>query len=303
MGDVKKYATPAAFKAGLEARVNALARAQGRPMNRVRTLAVMERFLARALVVMPESCMLKGGLALELRLDRARTTKDIDLRLIWPADGVGDLLARAAALIVDPDDYLRFTVEADPEHPTIEGDGVVYDGFRFVVTATIAARQYADKFGVDVAFADAVHGPAVELVGSDTFAFVGIEPIRVRAYPVGSHIAEKLHAYTLPRSAERPNSRVKDLPDIALIAASTGLDADDLRAAIRTTFDFMASHPMPTSVPDAPPSWVDRYRKMAQDEDLRWRDLAELLAAARAFLDPVLAGRAGTWDPVAWECG
>ena len=72
MGGVRSYGSPLAFKAALEARVNALAKEQGRPMNRVRTLAVMERFLARMLAVLPETCMLKGGLALELAAARLK---------------------------------------------------------------------------------------------------------------------------------------------------------------------------------------------------------------------------------------
>ncbi len=299
MGGVRRYASPLAFKAALEARVNALAKERGRPMNRVRTLAVMERFLARALAVVPDTCMLKGGLALELRLDRARTTRDIDLRLIGYPDQVQSQLEQAAALKVEPDDYLRFRVVPDPDHPTLAGDGVVYDGYRFVVTTTLAGRPYADTFGVDIAFADAVHGTPDELFGSSVFAFIGIEPVRARVYPLGSHLAEKLHAYTLPRAPERPNSRVKDLPDIALLATSGPFDAVDLRVAITTTFEFRASHPVPGHLPDPPRNWGDRYRRMA-DEGLRWKELSEVFAAARAFLDPALSGSNGTWDPEAW---
>jgi hypothetical protein len=43
-------------------------------------------------------------------------------------------------------------------------------------------------------------------------------------------IAEKLHAYTLPRA--RPNSRLKDLSDLALLASVQSLDAKRVRAAL-----------------------------------------------------------------------
>ena len=49
-------------------------------------------------------------------------------------------------------------------------------------------------------------------MAEDVLAFAGIAPPTLRLYPVETHIAEKLHAYTLPRP--RPNSRVKDLPDL-----------------------------------------------------------------------------------------
>jgi hypothetical protein len=295
---VKTYTNPAAFQAALESRVRDLAKEQGRPVNRVRTLLVMERFLARIVAVFPASAILKGGLALELRLHKARTTRDIDLRLLGAPGEAAVLMARAAALVPEPDDFLRFVVTPNAEHPTMEGEGVVYEGFRFDVNATLAARRYADPFGVDVAYADVVHGPPDELVGSDLFSFIGSEPVRVRAYPAASHLAEKLHAYTLPR--KHPNSRVKDLADIALIATMDGHDAEDLAAAIGETFAFRATHPVPAALPDPPPDWVERYRRMARDEDLPWRELDELLLAARAFLDPVLAAASGRWDPERW---
>jgi hypothetical protein len=42
---------------------------------------VFDRFLARVVAVLGDAVLLKGGLVLELRLERARTTKDIDLRV------------------------------------------------------------------------------------------------------------------------------------------------------------------------------------------------------------------------------
>ncbi len=83
----------------------------------------------------------------------------------------------------------------------IEADGLRYDdGSRGGPTVR--------SFGVDVAVGAPIVGTPQEHDGSDTLAFVGLSPPRFRVYPVETHIAEKLHAYTLPR----PNSRVKDLP-------------------------------------------------------------------------------------------
>lgn len=298
---MKQYKTAVAFRAALSSRLRDRARIRFQATERVRTLAVMERFLARVVAVFPDTTLLKGGLALELRLARARTTKDIDLRLLGSPASIRALMARAAAHRVEPDDYLTFTAELDPEHPTIQGDGVVYDGFRYKVTPYIANERYGDVFGVDVSFADALYGEPVELVGSDVFGFVGVPPVKVRAYPAGTHLAEKLHALTLPRKAPTENSRVKDLPDIALMAGLDGLDAHNLLAAVRKTFAFRATHPVPAALPDPPRGWADRYRRLADEEKLPWRTLSELVVATRGFLDPVLEGRAGTWDPTVWS--
>jgi hypothetical protein len=300
MGGMRTYNTPAAFRAALSTRIRDRARAGAIPVDRVRTLVVMERFLARVVAVFPDTTILKGGLALELRLERARTTKDIDLRLLGSPGMTAVYMAKAAAHPVTPDDYLSFTAELDPEHPTVRGEGVVYEGFRYKVTPFIAAERYGDAFGVDVSFADALHGEPVTLIGGDAFAFIGVPPVTIRVYPPGSHIAEKLHAYTLPRRPDSENSRIKDLPDIALIAAIKGLDATDLLVAIQKTFVFRATHDVPASLPDAPTSWMEGYRRMAVQEGLPWAELGDLVLAVRAFLDPVLAGRAGTWDPELW---
>jgi|HubBroStandDraft_6_1064221.scaffolds.fasta_scaffold4296961_1 hypothetical protein len=40
---------------------------------------------------------------------------------------------------------------------------------------------------------------------------------------------------------------------------------------------------------------------MAREDDLPWRTLAELLVAVRAFIDPMLSGVAGTWEPERWS--
>ncbi len=53
-------------------------------------------------------------------------------------------------------------------------------------------------------------------MGSSFLEFAGDVAPRLRAYPCESHLAEKLHTYMLP--SPRENSRVKDLPDLALLA-------------------------------------------------------------------------------------
>ncbi len=51
-------------------------------MARRRQLLVFDRFLARIGAVLGDAATLKGGLALECRIERARTTKDVDLRMM-----------------------------------------------------------------------------------------------------------------------------------------------------------------------------------------------------------------------------
>lgn len=290
----KTYKTPAAFKVALEDRLRKRAAQRGVLLNRVRQRFVMERFLARVVSVFGRAATLKGGLALELRLANARSTKDIDLRAVGDADVVLARLQEAASQSLG--DQLAFAVEPDPEHPDIAE--AIYEGRRFRVTATLAGQVYGSRFGVDVGMGDPMHGVPDELVGEDFLDFVGVEPVRIAAYPVETHIAEKLHAYTRPPTRPgRENSRVRDLPDLALLASTRPLAARELRVALETTFSFRATHAVPREVPVPPASWAGPYRTLAEENALPWATLADAHAAVVAFLGPVLAGEDGRWDP------
>ena len=259
---------------------------------------VMERFLARIARAFGSTVTLKGGLALELRLDNARSTKDIDLHTVGDPEAVLGRLREAAALNLG--DHLVFTVDPDREHPTIED--TVYEGKRFRTVAKLAGQVYGSPFGVDVALGDPMHGPPDELVGDDFLDFVGIEPARVAAYPIETHIAEKLHAYTRPPArAGRENSRVRDLPDLALLASTRAIEAVGLRTALAITFAFRATHAVPGFVPTPPPSWSVPYGVIADEHAIPWSTLAEANAAVAAFLDPLLGGEFGAWDPARWR--
>lgn len=82
----RRYETPAAFKTALDQRLRNVAE-PGVGIVRRRQLLVFDRYLARLVRVLGRAATLKGGLALELRLERARTTRDIDLRLVGSSSG------------------------------------------------------------------------------------------------------------------------------------------------------------------------------------------------------------------------
>jgi Nucleotidyl transferase AbiEii toxin, Type IV TA system len=248
-------------------------------------------------VVLGEAAIVKGGLVLELRLERARTTRDIDLRMMGSPGGLLAKLQEAGRL--DLGDFMTFELAVDQRHPEITGDGVQYDGQRFRAECRLAGMLYGQAFGVDVAFGDPILGEPEIVVGEDLLDFVGIAPPTMRIYPVTTHVAEKLHAYTLPR--RMPSTRVKDLPDLALLGQTGPLQAREARAAIDLTFGFRKTHPVPPSLPAPPASWGDPYAAMAEEDGLPWRTLTEVSNAARGFLDPVLASAAeARWDPAQW---
>ncbi len=235
-----RYANAAAFKQAVEVRLRT-ASTSGHDFERRR----------------------QGGLVVELRVERARTTQDVDLRLTGAPTELITRLRRAAELELG--DSMTFTVAPDADHPEITNEGMSYDGQRYRVACTLAGKPYGNPFGLDIAFADPIFGKPDFITTADTLAFAGIPPTTVQVYPLETHIAEKLHAYTIPRP--RPNTRVKDLPDIALLAGVRDIDPRHLRAALDQT-------------------------------------LGTLTRAVVAFLNPVLEGTpAGMWSPGARAWG
>lgn len=292
----RTYTSPEAFKQALEQRLRSVAKS-GDAFARNRQLLVFDRFLARIVAVFGTAATLKGGLVLELRLERARTTKDIDLRMVGsPKDLLAGLQEAGRKNLGD---FMAFEVGPDADHPEIQNDGMPYDGLRFRAECRLAGKLYGQPFGVDVAFGDPIFGEAEVFTAGDVLGFAGLAPPTLRLYPIETHIAEKLHAYTMPRT--RPNSRVKDLPDLALLATAQALNAKRLRAALEQTFMFRKTHALPAAVPEPIEAWRAPYMAMARDDQLPWATLQDVTQAVRAFLDPVLAAPIdGHWHPSRW---
>jgi len=292
----REYRTAAAFKQALEQRLRT-ASSSGIDFARRRQLVVFDRFLARIALELGDAVTLKGGLAVELRIERARTTKDVDLRVMGSADGIVHRLRDGTRR--DLGDFMVFTIRPDDRHPDIQNDGMKYDGLRFRAECSLAGKVYGRPFGVDVAFGDPILGEPEVFLAEDTLGFAGITPPTLQVYPAETHIAEKLHAYSMPRT--RPNSRVKDLPDLALIATAGPRQASLLNAAIEQTFAFRGTHAVPERLPVPPATWEAPYATMAREDLLPWSSLAEVFEAAGAFVDPVLAKPADlVWDPATW---
>lgn len=174
---IRKYATAAGFKQGLEERLRA-ASASGGDFARRRQLLVFDRFLARIVLELGDAVTLKGGLTVELRLERARTTKDVDLRVMDSPDAILDTLRAAARR--DLGDFMVFTIQPDDRHPEIQNDGMRYDGMRFRAECSVAGKVYGRPFGVDVAFGDPILGEPDTIVADDVLAFAGIAPPALR---------------------------------------------------------------------------------------------------------------------------
>lgn len=298
-----RYKTPEAFRTALQQKQKQRAQQAGVPFQRLAQVDLYYRFLARVIAELGEAAIVvKGGVALEMRLHRARTTKDIDLRATGSPESVYERI-RAAGLR-ELDDFLTFRVEEPTGNFEIEGDGVIYEGRRFRVQAILANKPYLSSFGLDVAFGDPMVGSPDKVTAPDALSFAGIDPPVIPLYPIGTHIAEKLHAYTMPRPPGRENSRLKDLADIALVAVEPALQpssihvsADIVLQALQTTFSARKTHELPDHVPPPPESWRARYPRFRDDHALIWPTIDDVRSEAAQFLEPILAGAArGIWN-------
>ena len=119
------YDSPQALRTALEARVRNESAASGVSPDRLRRRVMFQRIVARLQRAEPGRWVVKGGMAMEVRLrDAARLTKDLDLGLREPDVDVGDLRDRIIeALTRDDDgDWFVFAVGAPAR---IREDGAV----------------------------------------------------------------------------------------------------------------------------------------------------------------------------------
>jgi hypothetical protein len=183
-----RYATPEAFRAALEDRLKH-AQSERVGLSRLRKRVVFERLLARLTVHAPGEWVLKGGFALELRLDElSRSTKDIDVDWRLGEEDATETLLDAADL--DVGDMFEFRLQrADPDEQ-IEGGGQ-----RWSAIALLDGREF-ERILIDVTFAtEPVLAPDTVL-SFGLLAFAGLDQVQVRTLAIEQHVAEKVHAYT-----------------------------------------------------------------------------------------------------------
>lgn len=288
MPSPRTYATAGAFRRALEERLKRASLTDQIDPNRLRRQVSFDRLLARLFREDPAPWVLKGGYALELRFKAARSTVDIDLtvqRVAASAGGdenqvVRQMLQSAAAVALG--DWFEFTIGP----PVMDLTAAPYGGARYPVEARMDERIFA-RFHLDAGVGDVIMRPLETIVCRDWLGFAGIESSRVLMIAREQQFAEKIHAYTLPRSA--PNSRVKDLVDLALLIRSGGLDKQRILDALRLTFERRGTHDLASLLPP-PTDWQIPFRALAEECGLP-TDVAAVFAGVQEFLEEVLAKR------------
>jgi predicted nucleotidyltransferase component of viral defense system len=275
---IDRYATSEAFRAALEDRLKNRAADTGTALDRLRRRVVFERMLARLEVAMPGRWVVKGGMALEIRLtDRARRTRDLDLAI---REDTADLHEQLVdALTPDPfGDGFQFLV-ASPK--PLSTDDAGRPGWRFGVGARLAGRGF-ERVTMDVVERPQEIVATVREVFPTLVDFAGLPAVSVEVIEPRQHFAEKLHAYTRDYG-ERANTRSRDLPDMVLLIEDGLVPDRKLYNVVKHVFDTRNTHSVPDDLPDAPALWAGSYEELTRDLDVGPKTLDEAVKAVLEF--------------------
>ena len=257
----RKYASGIALRTALEERLKRASRDEAIDLQRLRRQVAFDRFLARLFGVPNKNWVLKGGYAMELRFQTARTTKDLDFTVRSTPAGPDAVLLKQLQDVgaADAGDFFTFRIG----EAMMDLDGAPYGGARYPVESIMGGRTFV-KFHLDVGIGDVVLDPLEQAKMRDWLGFAGISPPSVPMIQREQQFAEKLHAYTLPRTAA-PNSRVRDLVDMILLIRSRTLQLSRVVQALHATFDLRATHPVPKALDSPPEEWSAPFARLAAE--------------------------------------
>jgi len=232
-------------------------------LQRLRRKVAFDRLLARFFVNGNNTWVLKGGYALEIRFTHARATKDIDLTLpiqLYASSESEYLMTMLQEEShIELGDYFTFAFRPAMQ----ELDGAPEGGFRFPVEAIMDGRPFV-KFHIDIGIGDILVEPVEKIIGEDWLEFAGISPAIIYAISKEQQFAEKLHAYTLPRT-DRFNTRVKDLVDMLLLIREGCVGEAVVRETLSKVFNRRNTHSLPTTLPLPPDGWNVKFDLLAKE--------------------------------------
>lgn len=258
----QQYKTAADFRRALENRLQNLSGQEGTPLNRLRKRVAFDRILARLFNDSNPKWLLKGGYALEFRLQNtARATKDIDFSIPELKESTAERILELLREEVKKDtgDWFVFLIGL----PSMKLEQAVYGGWRYPVESSLDNRVFT-KFHLDVGVGDAIVSTPEWRKGQEFFSFAGISPPNVALLPLDQQFAEKIHAYSLPRK-DRLNSRTRDLIDMILLIDYGLPKKASVQKALRATFIRRDTHPLPEELAPPPAHWHASYKKMAEE--------------------------------------
>lgn len=277
------YDSPRALRAALEQRLLNRSNESAIPLDRLRRRVMFERLVVRLERAEPNTWVLKGGMALEVRLgDRARLTKDVDLGLRESPIDAAELRERLIDALSRDENGDGFRFEVRPLQQLTEDEGG-HRSWRAQVQVALAGRTFG---AIKVDISPRPH----ELEATDRITiptaleFAGLEPVEVEVVDVHRHAAEKLHAM-LRTYADGESSRVRDLVDLMLLLEHEQLDPAALAGTVTTVWHERDGTPPPHPFPGLPQTWPARYERLAADNDVAPPSFSDAATSAAALWD------------------
>jgi len=271
-----------------------LAKQQRRDAAEYLALYVLEGFLVRlSRSTHAPNLVLKGGVLMAAFAAR-RPARDIDLKATGMANDIVEVEAMVAAIAAIPaGDGLMFDLDSIHGEPI--RDDADYEGIRVHLTAHLSTAVI--PFHVDVNFGDPIW-PAPTTVALPRL--LG-GTVRLLGYPLHMALTEKIVT-----SIERgtANTRWRDFVDIASIADTTSVPAENLATAMQVVADFRRVTLKPLAevlkgIGDiAQPKWT-AWRRKQRLTDTTPAHFQQLVDACITFADPVITGSAthALWTP------
>jgi hypothetical protein len=274
------YASAEALRAALEHRLGEYSRERNISLDRLRRRVVFERIVTRLDTAEPGSWVVKGGMALEVRLrDQARVTKDLDLGLRGANTDTEGLRERLIdALATDPDED-RFVMSVGSARRCAE-EGAGHATWRIPVSVSLAGRQFG-QIKIDISPREHELDATDVVVLPTALDFAGIDARKIEIIDIHRHAAEKLHAMQKD-FGDRENTRVRDLVDVVLLSEHRLLDSEKLESAVRQVWAEREDTDPPGQSPEFPASWPDRYEDEATKvglETLSFPDAVSVVTA------------------------
>lgn len=261
--------------ASIRQRLLNLAKARGQPLELLLTRYALERLLHRlSLSPHRERFVLKGALLLTTWFDEPhRATRDLDLLGFGDPSEDALLAVLREVMMIAVDDGVSFDTAKLKIQPIRED--LDYGGSRLSTTALLSGARI--PIVVDVGFGDAIEPGAEDI---ELPVLLDMPSPRLRAYPLETVIAEKLHAMV---SLGMANSRMKDYYDVWMLTRAFTLDPNRLRRAVDATFarrDTSLLASVPEGLSDA---FAADPGKQAQ-----WQAFARNLSTSRPGLEEVV---------------
>ena len=293
------WSSPDATRSGIQDRIRSRYPASERQL-RLYEVA-FRRLLARLEVNAPGRWILKGGVALMLRLDPNRTSNDLDLSFLDPTGTAARAFeAVTAAATVDLDDFFSFEVGVPADIEIVGAEKTL----PLRVDTRIGGRSWV-IFGIDLSWVDG-NVPTELLAARENLT--GLHAVdalpMLQTIPMALQIAQKTCAmFELHGNPPQHSTRARDLVDVAMIAAQvSGTSADELTGfLVAEEGARLAVGSLHTPLPQTftlseiqVADWRRRWRKATREATMGFDEARDL---AERFLGPLLSGDAtGTWS-------